>query len=258
MKFSENYHLYLPEGSDFVSPEQFNGNFTELDKLLKAVDKKAEDAATSVGEHEHSAGEITPGTFTGAYGFNAAAGESIVKLTSGGEDSVARGEVIYNPEEETAAIKSIKTANRYAKLIIRSSGTLKSLLKLAVQTSQENGETSYYLFGEHNLPTISGGYTGTGVENRSISLGASPKFLILYGVGSLGTVTDMAIINNFGDADADMNGIAFLNVSSPTVNVDTLQIRVNGTRLEVGTGANENAKFFNVTGISYYYWGLKI
>lgn len=42
MKYSQNYHLYLPEGSDYVTPEQYNANFVTLDGKLKEMgDSKA-------------------------------------------------------------------------------------------------------------------------------------------------------------------------------------------------------------------------
>lgn len=49
MKYSKYYHLYLPEGSDFISPEQYNDNFKTLENNLK--------------EHTHDAGSIKSGVF---------------------------------------------------------------------------------------------------------------------------------------------------------------------------------------------------
>lgn len=69
MRYSENYGLYLPEGSDFVSPEQFNDNFTTLDRKLKVVEDKANSHKHGIAEltgvaaegHKHSAGDIASG-----------------------------------------------------------------------------------------------------------------------------------------------------------------------------------------------------
>lgn len=62
MKYSENYHLYLPEGSDFVTPEQYNDNFKALDTKLKAV----ETAAERVVGHTHTAEEVVSGVLEAA------------------------------------------------------------------------------------------------------------------------------------------------------------------------------------------------
>ena len=91
MRYSENYGLYLPEGSDFVTPEQYNDNFETLDgKLQEMEDGLAPKAHThSFGEltgvaaashqhgigdltgvaaagHKHAAGDITSGVFAEA------------------------------------------------------------------------------------------------------------------------------------------------------------------------------------------------
>lgn len=57
MRETTNYKLKLPEGTDFVSPEQYNANFEALDTKLKAVETEA----GKVGTHTHSAADINSG-----------------------------------------------------------------------------------------------------------------------------------------------------------------------------------------------------
>lgn len=45
MKYSENYHLALPDGSDFLSPSQYNENFQAIDSHLKTVEDEVNKAA---------------------------------------------------------------------------------------------------------------------------------------------------------------------------------------------------------------------
>ncbi len=55
MKYSDKYKLYLPEGSDYVTPEQFNENFLALERLIAALEA-----------HKHAAGDVTSGTLAAA------------------------------------------------------------------------------------------------------------------------------------------------------------------------------------------------
>lgn len=83
MKYSTHYGLYLPEGTDFISPEQYNQNFETLEGKLKALDghrhgigdltgvaaashTHAAADLLSLPGHGHSAGEITSGVFAEA------------------------------------------------------------------------------------------------------------------------------------------------------------------------------------------------
>ena len=74
MKYSENYHLYLPEGSDFVSPEQYNDNFEAIDGKLKELETTTASHKHGIGDltgvaatgHKHAAGDITSGVFAEA------------------------------------------------------------------------------------------------------------------------------------------------------------------------------------------------
>lgn len=252
MRYSENYHLYLPEGSDFVSPEQFNSNFNAIDTKLKEVETEAK----KVSGHTHAAEDLKPGTFVGDYAFDSD-GDTTLKITTKGSDMRSAAFQVHR-DKSLLDLIAYNTVNQFWKLSLKGyTANMKEVLQLV--SNHGETETIYKLFGEHNKPVVSGGYTGTGVGERSISIGGRPTLLIVTDKGSMSALESLAIITNFGDFvdRSALGGIAIYNCgSSPTVS--NLQIGMEGSKLQVGSTNSANREFFNISGHTYSYWGLTI
>lgn len=57
MKYTENYGLNLPEGTDFVDVEHFNENAEKVDEVLKTLEEPEHDTATQSELEELTSGE---------------------------------------------------------------------------------------------------------------------------------------------------------------------------------------------------------
>lgn len=257
MKYSKNYHLYLPEGSDFVSPEQYNNNFETLDTKLKAVEAQAE----QVVGHTHGMADIIPETADGVstFAFRSPAGNypALKMSRTGSSYSVGVG-----MNAGAVDIKSWSGDVQNAALRIHCGVSAYAMLKL-MDTDSAGEVKSYLLFGQHNPPHFTGGYTGDGSSIRNVNLNRygrthKPNLLLVFASGlavggniiavvpglsedELGSYSECTVIKSAGGTvqSTNLGSSARLNLSKSKLEID-------------GTGA---ANLLNASGVSYYYWG---
>ena len=247
MKTTEHYGLKKPEGSDFVSPAQFNENFDILDTALKV-------AAESVGAHTHSAEEIEPGTFTGEFDF-----ASPIDLTSP-ESNTRFGRVQFDGENRklqllnSTGLNAAGEPTNYTGLQIDSSSSALKQCISVVRLVAGNPLERSCLYGEHNRPIVSGGYTGDGEPGREIRLGGVPT--ILFVVQQTIGASVLSVLLNFGELqDHSLSGFCIKGLgNNPTLS--SCQVEMNGSKLCVKDATKP--EFMNETGGTYWYWGMTI
>lgn len=261
MQETTNYKFKKPEGSDFVSPEQYNENFDVLDAQLKAVDEKVEAAASSVGKHTHAAGDIGPGTFQpGTFQFMGADETAALLefLRAGVTDGRDRW-VVKRDGTRALVFEGYSGANLATRITLTPSAYLTQGMFRVSAFNSDGTEQNGYIYGTHFPPTITGGYTGTGRTYRSISLGAEVDILIVAAMDDLSGISAISVTFNCGDFKGmkGLNGFTMLDLGGDQPRLNSNQIGISGKRLEVGSSTSEAEFFFNVAGRSYSYWGVR-
>ncbi|WP_251447047.1 hypothetical protein [Vermiculatibacterium agrestimuris] len=257
MKYSENYHLYLPEGSDFVTPEQYNDNFKALDTKLKAV----ETAAESVVGHTHGMADIKPETVdeVSTFNFSSPFGSyPALKMSRPGSGY----SVEIGMNGGAVDIRSWSGDVKNTALRILCGGGAYAALKL-IDTDSEGEAKNYLLFGQHNLPHFTGGYTGDGASIRSVNLNRygrihKPNLLLIFATGAAVGGNIIAVVPGLSEDElGSYSECTVIKSNGSTVQSTNLGsgacFSTGKSKLEIS--GNAAANLLNVSGVSYYYWG---